>query len=1074
MKRILSLLLCLALLGSMGFAEEFLALEEEFALAAEEEPVREEEERFEAAEEALTVSEEELIPEEATEQIEEIIQTAPEEAPVAIAEALEEEDIAGGTWGTCAWEIGADGVLTIHAGTGADTGNQCPWLSWAEQITAVVCREAVVLPACSSSLFNGLSSCASIDLSGADTGGVTNMESMFFDCFRLTGLDVSGFDTGSVTNMNYLFCNCASLTSLDLSGFDTGSVSSMRSMMNACSSLERVTLGERFTFRADNGDGQVMGTLTGRSSRIWYSRRERRGYSESDIASSRGKIRDTYTTSLIDEIGYGTWGSCEWEIGLDGVLRIHAGTGRPSQSWEDPVNPWYPYRSEIAAVSAVEPIRALDCTDLFAWLNQCTEMDLSGFDTAEAASLARMFSGCSALTSLDLSGFDTSRTESMSGMFDSCASLTEINLSGFDTRNVTNMSRMFSGCTSLAELDLSGFDTGRVYDNDSMFFRCAALSLVRTGSGFSFRSLMSTTSYAPLPDKTWYAASTNMPCTAEEIALTRSGIADAYSTTPWGDAPFVSAAGVWGTCAWTIDFDGVLTICAGKGTDTGAAARPGWYEFRSGITALRLQGTVVFPEKASMVFEGLENCASMDLTGADTSHTKSFYGMFSRCSSLTALDLSAFDTSGATDMQFMFTSCTRLTGLDVSGFDTSRVETMYMMFMGCDSIRELDLSGFATPLVRDMGHMFYDCVRLERLDLSGFDTAKTQIMNSMFEKCAALKSVTLGSGFSFSGAKGSVLTTLPEKTWFAQSDNRAYTALQLAQRHGGAAETYSDAPSLETPGAVTGLKGQPVDTNASRLTWSAVRGADGYQLWRSENGGAFKWIKNCTTAVVNNYSLTPGAAYSYKVRAYTEMYGFRAYGPFSAEVSVHILGEIKNFTVTGKDTNCAFLRWDAVAGCTGYQVFRTVAGSGEYTWVKNASTPQVANYSLTPGTTYYYKIRAYIDLPGGKRAYGQYSDGVKVCIQPQVKVKLTAGDRQITIAWDKADGATGYQIFYTEAGTGGEYRWWKNIPAGTLTATLTSLKANTDYWFKVRSYVDLPDGGRSYGQLSEAVHIWTK
>ena len=154
-------------------------------------------------------------------------------------------------------------------------------------------------------------------------------------------------------------------------------------------------------------------------------------------------------------------------------------------------------------------------------------------------------------------------------------------------------------------------------------------------------------------------------------------------------------------------------------------------------------------------------------------------------------------------------------------------------------------------------------------------------------------------------------------------------------------------------------------------------------------------------------------------------------------------------------------------------MFRTVASSGEYTWVKNATTAQVANYAPTPNTTYYYKVRAYIDLPDGSRAYGQYSSGLKQYIQPQVQVKLEGGDQQITISWSKSPEVTGYQVFYTEAGTGGVYRWAKTIVGGPISTTLTGLKPDTDYWFKVRSYVQLPDGTRYYGQQSEAVHTKT-
>ncbi len=96
---------------------------------------------------------------------------------------------------------------------------------------------------------------------------------------------------------------------------------------------------------------------------------------------------------------------------------------------------------------------------------------------------------------------------------------------------------------------------------------------------------------------------------------------------------------------------------------------------------------------------------------------------------------------------------------------------------------------------------------------------------------------------------------------------------------------------------------------------------------------------------------------------------------------------------------------------------------------------------------------------------------MKVYIQPQVSIQLTGGDRRIIISWDKASGCSGYQVFYTEAGTGGEYKWWKNV-TGT-TATQTGLKPDTDYWYKVRSYVILPDGSKYYGQFSEARHVMT-
>ncbi len=276
-------------------------------------------------------------------------------------------------------------------------------------------------------------------------------------------------------------------------------------------------------------------------------------------------------------------------------------------------------------------------------------------------------------------------------------------------------------------------------------------------------------------------------------------------------------------------------------------------------------------------------------------------------------------------------------------------------------------------------------------------------------------------------------------------------------------------------GAVSGITGQPVYTNAARITWKAASGASGYQLFRaSSQNGSYTWVKNNPTTNVVNYVLTPGADYWYKVRGYYEYGdGTKVYGAYSEAVKVHNLGAIGNFSVRGLDTNCALLQWDRVEGCTGYQVFRTVAGSGEYQWVKNATTSRIANYGLTAGTTYYYKVRAYIDLPGGGRAYGQYSEGIRVAIQAKGRITGAACENgKVQLTWEAVPGVTGYHIVYLVGGSGGVYTWVMTVPAAKTAATVTKyLEQGKTIYYRVRSYIDNPDGSRCYGQYSEAVPV---
>ena len=85
-----------------------------------------------------------------------------------------------------------------------------------------------------------------------DTSNMTDMNSMFYDCQRLTSIDTSNFNTSKVTNMNSMFRFCRSLTSLDLSNFNTSSVTNMGYMFNYCRGLASLNLSGWNTSKVTN------------------------------------------------------------------------------------------------------------------------------------------------------------------------------------------------------------------------------------------------------------------------------------------------------------------------------------------------------------------------------------------------------------------------------------------------------------------------------------------------------------------------------------------------------------------------------------------------------------------------------------------------------------------------------------------------------------------------------------------------------------------------------------------------------------------------------------------------------
>jgi len=83
--------------------------------------------------------------------------------------------------------------------------------------------------------FRNCQSITSMDLSGCDVSGVTNMTSMFNNCKAATSFGISGWDTSNVTAMNYpsvsigMFQNCI-LWNEDISGWDVSNVTNMLGM----------------------------------------------------------------------------------------------------------------------------------------------------------------------------------------------------------------------------------------------------------------------------------------------------------------------------------------------------------------------------------------------------------------------------------------------------------------------------------------------------------------------------------------------------------------------------------------------------------------------------------------------------------------------------------------------------------------------------------------------------------------------------------------------------------------------------------------------------------------------------
>jgi hypothetical protein len=181
------------------------------------------------------------------------------------------------------------------------------------------------------------------------------------------------------------------------------------------------------------------------------------------------------------------------------------------------------------------------------------------------------------------------------------------------------------------------------------------------------------------------------------------------------------------------------------------------------------------------------------------------------------------------------------------------------------------------------------------------------------------------------------------------------------------------APALTTVTAQNPASEQA--TGGIQLSWSAVSGATGYNIYRRAASGSYDYtspLNGATPYTGTTYSdpgagLTGGTPYSYVVRAVAGSPAVESTS--SGELSATAIarpaapgGGVGATAAAGGNVNVS---WSAVSGVAGYNVYRrSSAGSYDFGAPLNGATPfsgtTYLDASATNGTTYFYTVRSVI------------------------------------------------------------------------------------------------------------------
>ena len=181
----------------------------------------------------------------------------------------------------------------------------------------------------------------------------------------------------------------------------------------------------------------------------------------------------------------------------------------------------------------------------------------------------------------------------------------------------------------------------------------------------------------------------------------------------------------------------------------------------------------------------------------------------------------------------------------------------------------------------------------------------------------------------------------------------------------------------DAPAKVSFTKAVSAGYNSHTLTWRAIEGVDGYEIWcKGPNASTYTLLKKVSPNTCTIGKRNTGKYYSYQIRAYKKINGTTEYGEYSAVKKAKAV-PAKTILKSVKRANKkkVTIKWTKVAGANGYQIYySTKKGSGYklLTTVKKGTTTSV-KVNVAKGKRFYYKIRAYRNV-SKKPVYGGYSE----------------------------------------------------------------------------------------------------
>ncbi len=289
-------------------------------------------------------------------------------------------------------------------------------------------------------------------------------------------------------------------------------------------------------------------------------------------------------------------------------------------------------------------------------------------------------------------------------------------------------------------------------------------------------------------------------------------------------------------------------------------------------------------------------------------------------------------------------------------------------------------------------------------------------------------------------------TTMPFSLYNDLEPNTRHVVKVRAINYNGNSDWSSEIVKYTLLTVPSNLVVRPRSSSAC-LTWDAVSGATGYEIYRDDI-----LIGTCNTNTYNDNGLIAGNTYVYKVKAYDNDGNSSILSdPCTATTVIAVAPAAPENVKVETTSKTLTISWDSVSTAESYEV--SIDGN-----INNETSTSHTFSDLAPNSCHKLKVRAINTAIDG--AWSEEITKYTLLETPAISEATTTSSISIDLAWNAVDGATSYDIEKN-----GEL-----FSGITATKNLfNNLTPNTSYEFRIRAI-----GENNESNWSNKISVMTK